>query len=419
VTGRARRLLALGLVALLAACSSANPPATSPGAAASPTSTARLTLTPASFADLPDWNRDGTAEALTAFLKSCGELDKRADNAVVGPATLGITAADWRAACRGAPTIAHNDAAARSFFERFFTPYRVGNNGTAEGLFTGYYEPLLRGSRQAGGAYRTQILRRPPDLVMVDLSRFRPAWKGERIGGRVEGGNLVPYASRKEIERGALDRLHLAMLWVDDPADAFFLQVQGSGRVNLTDGTSVRLGYDGQNGHPYVAIGKVLVERGALTVDKVSLQSIRAWMKAHPDQASSLMDENPSYVFFREAKGDGPTGSEGVVLTPGRSLAVDRSYIPLGAPVYIDAAQNGTAIHRLAVAQDTGGAITGPVRGDIFWGFGPDAEARAGTMRAPGRLYVLLPKNISSTKLPLVSNNSEEHGIETVRRNAG
>ncbi len=402
MSGFARCLSFISLTLMLAACSSGGPPPATSGYSA-PATAARLTLAPAGFGDLPDWGRDGTAEALTAFLKSCGELDKRSDSSAIAPASLGLTAADWRAPCRAAPGVAHNDVAARGFFERFFTPYRVGNNGNNDGLFTGYYEPLLHGSREAGGAYKTQLLRRPPDLVMVDLSRFRPAWKGERIGGRVENGNLVPYASRKEIERGALDRLHLAMLWVNDPVDAFFLQVQGSGRVNLTDGTSVRLAYDGQNGQPYVAIGKILVDRGELTVDKVSLQSIRAWIKSHPDQGAALMDENPSYVFFREAKGDGPTGSEGVALTPGRSLAVDRSYIPLGAPVYIDASQNGTPIHRLAIAQDTGGAITGPVRGDVFWGFSAEAEKQAGTMRAPGRAYVLLPKGISSAKLPLVS----------------
>jgi membrane-bound lytic murein transglycosylase A len=273
----------------------------------------------------------------------------------------------------------------------------------SDGLFTGYYEPLLHGSRQRGGNFQTPILKRPPDLVMVELGRFRPAWQGERIAGRVVNGSLVPYASRAAIERGALDAMHLELLWVDDPVAAFFLQVQGSGRVMLGDGSIVRLGYDGQNGQAYVALGRLLVARGELTLDTVSLPSIRAWIKAHPQAGAALMDENPSYVFFREQSGDGPLGAEGVVLTPGRSLAVDRNFLPLGAPVFLVATDNGAPLRRLMVAQDTGGAITGPVRGDIFWGFGDDAERRAGTMRAPGVYYLLLPKGAILPRLATIN----------------
>lgn len=391
MTARSRYLVLACLGALLAGCAPTQklPP--------------QLTLTPARFADLPGWSEDHAAVALGAFVKSCAELDRRSDKAAVGPAALGMTAASWRTPCAVARTTAPNDAAAQAFFANQFTPYLAGNNGTSTGLFTGYYEPLLHGARQPGGRYRTPIMKRPADLVMVDLGRFRPAWHGERIAGRVVGGNLVPYPSRAEIERGALDAKRLALFWVDDPADAFFLQVQGSGRVELPNGTMVQLGYDGQNGQPYVAIGKVLVQRGALAPDNVSLQSIRAWMKAHPDQAPALMDANPSYVFFREQPGDGPIGSEGVVLTPGRSLAVDRNFIPLGAPVFLDVDDNGTALRRLMIAQDTGGAIAGPVRGDVFWGFGKQAEALAGSMRADGRYFLLLPKTVTPPHPPDLS----------------
>ena len=227
---------------------------------------------------------------------------------------------------------------------------------------------------------------------MVELGLFRPAWRGERIAGRVVDGRLKPYDGRAEIERGALDRYHLAFLWVDDPVAAFFLQIQGSGRVRLPDGSIVRVGYDGQNGQPYVAIGKLLVERGVLAKEAVSMQAIRAWITAHPEAGKALMAENPSYVFFREVTGDGPIGSEGVVLTPGRSLAVDRSFVPLGVPVFLDA---GPGLQRLMVAQDTGGAIRGPVRGDVFWGAGAEAETRAGAMRARGVYYLLLPKSVT------------------------
>ena len=338
-----------------------------------------LTLTPASFDALPGWSDDHAAGALAAFVASCGALDRQPDSAQIGPAALGMKAAAWRAPCAAARATPADDAAARAFF-------------------TGYYEPLLHGARQQGGRYQTPILKRPPDLVMVDLGRFRPAWHGERIAGRVANGNLIPYPSRAQIERGALNTKELALLWVDDPADAFFLQVQGSGRVDLADGTQVRLGYDGQNGQPYVAIGKVLVERNALPASDVSLQSIRAWMAAHPDQAAALMDENPSYVFFRETGSDGPIGGEGVVLTPRRSLAVDAKFIPLGAPIYLAASGGDIQLERLMVAQDVGGAISGPVRGDVFWGFGADAETKAGAMRAHGRYYLLLPK---SATLPI------------------
>jgi len=353
-----------------------------------------LTLTPQRFSDLPGWHDDHVAEGLAALLRSCAELGKRADSAVFGPPELHMTVADWRPACAAAAQTAQDDESARHFFERYFIPYLAGNNGESEGLFTGYYEPLLHGARERGGAYQTPLLKRPPDLVTVELGRFRPAWRGERIAGRVVHGALLPYQSRAQIVHGALDPLHLTLLWVDDPIGAFFLQVQGSGRVELSDGSTVQLGYDGQNGQPYVAIGKLLADRGVMPRAAVSLQSIRAWIEAHPTEGPALMDENPSYVFFRVLAGDGPVGSEGVVLTPGRSLAVDRRFIPLGAPVFL-ATTGDAPLHRLMVAQDTGGAITGPVRGDVFWGFGAEAEAKAGGMRAEGCYYLFVPAGIN------------------------
>jgi len=347
----------------------------------------RLTLSPASFADLPRWNEDAAAAALGAFARSCAALAK------LPPGALGIagTAQDWQAPCAALPQDA-DDAAARHYFESWFRPWRAGNNGAKEGLFTGYYEPELNGARQRGGAFTTPVLKRPPDLVMVELGLFRPAWRGERIAGRVVDGRLKPYESRAEIDKGALDRQRLSFLWVEDSVDAFFMEIQGSGRIRLPDGSLVRVGYDGQNGQPYVPIGRLLMERGELAKEDVSMQSIRAWIRAHPEAGKALMAENPSYVFFRELNGDGPLGAEGVVLTPGRSLAVDRSFVPLGVPVYLDA---GDGLQRLMVAQDTGGAIRGPVRGDVFWGAGTEAEARAGTQKARGGYYLLLPTGVT------------------------
>ena len=377
---RAALLLALGLLASCAA-----PPALPP-------SPPRLDLTPVSFADLPGWDADRVAEALPALLKSCADIAQRADDAVAGPE--GGKAGDWRAACAEASNLGGaDDAAARQFFERNFAAYAASDRGNGTALLTGYYEPLLRGARHRGGIYATPLLRRPPDLVSVDLGLFRPSWRGERTAGRVENGRLVPYASRAEIEAGALDRFNLALAWVDDPVAAFFLQIQGSGRVELADGGTLRLGYDGENGGSYVSIGRLLVDDGAMTLDQVSAQSIKAWLASHPDAAKDLMDRNPSYVFFREQTGDGPIGTEGVALTPGRSLAVDREFIAFGVPVYLDVAQDGQdPTRRLTVAQDTGAAIRGPLRGDLFWGFGSEAETRAGPMRAQGRIYLLLPR---------------------------
>ncbi|MGO8917072.1 MAG: murein transglycosylase A [Stellaceae bacterium] len=349
-----------------------------------------LSLAPARFADLAGWQQDTPGAALAAFARSCAALLKAPAATALGVAG---TAADWQSPCAALPP-APDDAAARRFLETWFQPWQAGNNGVAEGLFTGYYEAELDGARQPGGGFATPLLRRPPDLVMVELGLFRPAWRGERIAGRVVDGRLKPYESRAEIEHGALDRYHLAFLWVDDPVAAFFLQIQGSGRVRLPDGSMVRVGYDGQNGQAYVAIGRLLVERGVLAKEDISMQAIHAWIKAHPEAGKALMAENPSYVFFREVTGEGPIGSEGVVLTPGRSLAVDRSFVPLGVPVFLDA---GPGLQRLLVAQDTGGAIRGPVRGDVFWGAGAEAEARAGAMRARGVYYLLLPKNVMPT----------------------
>ncbi len=355
-------------------------------------------LSPTGFDRLPGWTGDDQGAALAAFRRACAVLAGRDDAEPFGPesgtAAAG-TVADWRPACAAAETTA--PASARAFFETAFLPFAAANNDRRAGLFTGYYEPELRGSRRSGGAYATPLLRRPPDLVSVDLGRFRPAWKGERTAGRVVDGVLVPYQSRAEIAAGTLAGRGLELVWVDDPIDAFFLQIQGSGRIVLAEGGGMmRVGFDGQNGHPYVPIGRVLVERGELPRDGVTMQSIRRWLAAHPDQIPALLAQNPSYVFFRELPfAENPIGTQGVELTPGRSLAVDRGFVPLGVPLWLDLADapDGRG-RRLVVAQDTGGAIRGPVRGDLFWGHGEAAAAHAGMMRTQGEYYLLLPRSV-------------------------
>jgi membrane-bound lytic murein transglycosylase A len=235
----------------------------------------------------------------------------------------------------------------------------------------------------------------PGDLVQIDLGQFAPDLKGRSIAGRVENGRLRPYPDRAAIEAGHLNGKGLEILWVDDAADAFFLQVQGSGRVALAEGGVARLGFAGHNGLGYVAIGRLLIDAGKIPREAMSMQAIRAWLAANPAEAATLMRRNPRYVFFREIAGDGPLGAGGVALTPGRSLAVDRKFVPLGAPVWLDTVEPGAEakpLRRLVVAQDVGGAIQGPVRGDLFLGSGEAALEQAGRMRSPGGYYLLLPK---------------------------
>lgn len=365
-----------------------------------------LALEPASFGDLPGWEEDALAEALPALLASCRVFTRRGAGEPVGPDGLAGTAGDWREPCAAAARLRGAGAAAvRAFFESRFRPWAVSDRGEREGLFTGYYEPSLRGSRRRHGPYQTPLHARPRDLVEVDLGEFREDLEGRRIAGRIEGTRLRPYPDREAIAAGALAGRGLELVWVDDPVDAFFLQVQGSGRVVMEDGTELRLGYAAQSGHPYTAIGRELVDRGEMTLEEVSLQSIRRWLEAHPEEAAEVMAVNASYVFFRRLEGPGPLGSLGVPLTPGRSLAVDRRFLPLGAPLWLDALvphvpegaeapAGDRRLQRLVVAQDTGGAIRGPVRGDLFWGPGDRAEVVAGHMKHPGRLWLLLPREV-------------------------
>lgn len=377
-----------GLIATalaLAACEHA-PPSPKPD---------RLTLEPVAFAELPGWSRDDVAEAVPALRRSCSKLAIEPDDGNAGPAGTALRVRDWRAACGALAGISDSDgAAARAYFEHWFRPYRAGNNGEPEGLFTGYYEPELHGARMHGGRYSTPLYGLPADLVTAELGDFDAALKGRRIAGRVTEGVLKPYLTRAQIEAGALHGAAPVLVWVDDPIDAFFLQIQGSGRVMFADGAMMRVGYAASNGRPYRSIGKLLVERGAMTLEEASLQTIRAWLRAHPADAKAVMDENAAYVFFREILGDGPIGSEGVVLTPGRSLAVDPRFVPLGQPIWlnIEGPEEGKRLRRLVIAQDTGAAIKGPVRGDLFWGSGPEAEAMAGPMHAQGEYYLLVPR---------------------------
>jgi len=390
------RAFAAFLLTLALASCAGKPPTPAPA----PEPPARLVLAPASFAELPGWNADRHAEALPALRRTCTRLARLADTQTIGTDALAGRVADWRAVCAGAQTLQPGDA--RPFFETNFRPFALANNAERVGLFTGYYEPELRGSLARTPRYSIPLHGRPDDLVTVDLGAFREELRGQRIAGRVESGALRPYEPRARIVEGALGPRGKPVVWVDDATEAFFLEVQGSGRVVLDDGRILRVGFAAQNGHPYVPIGRTLIERGALTRENVSMQSIKAWLVANPAEAAAIRNSNPSYVFFRLLEGDGPLGSEGVALTPGRSLAVDRNFLPMGVPVFLDAddpLDPAARVQRLLMAQDTGGAIRGPVRGDVFWGAGRDAEERAGRMRSTGRAWILLPREVAERRL--------------------
>ena len=339
----------------------------------------RLTLMPAQYDQLAGWREDSVAAALPAFLKSCAAVASRSATAALDGRTKSGdfgTAGEWRPLCTAAEQLpTGDDKAARQFFETAFVPLLAGNNGNSEGLFTGYFEITLDGSRRRGGPFQTPIYRRPSDPA-----RF----------------------SRAEIEDGALNGQGLEILWVDNPIDAFFLEIQGSGRVRMPDRSIVRIGYDGGNGKPYVAVGRLLLERGVLPREQVTMASIRRWMAEHPKEGAELRRENPSFVFFREIVGDGPLGAQRVVLTAGRSLAVDRAFIPLGVPIWLEAQERFSAgkFRHLVIAQDAGGAIKGPVRGDLFWGHGADAASGAGAMNARGHYYLLLPRPVAARLSP-------------------
>jgi membrane-bound lytic murein transglycosylase A len=383
------RAAVAALVIVITGCQTV-PPTPAPPKPAAP---AAARFTPADWRDLPGWADDDVAQAWPAFVVGCRALVTRA------PST-------WKAPCdAGSRVDGSSTAAVRAFFMDHFSPYKIANDdGTDTGLVTGYYEPLLAGSRAPTAEYSIPLYGVPDDLLVVDLSSLYPELKDKRVRGRVEGRKVVPYWPRADIERGAAPLDGKALAYVADPVEAFFLEIQGSGRIALTDGSTMRLGYADQNGHPYRSVARVLIDRGELTRDTASMQAIANWVKAHPDEARALLDENPSYVFFRElprppagsidAAIDGPTGSLGVPLLAERTIAVDARYVPLGAPVYLATTRPSTSmpLSRLTLAQDTGGAIRGPVRADFFWGFGTQAGREAGRMRQDGRMWLLWPK---------------------------
>jgi membrane-bound lytic murein transglycosylase A len=368
---------------------------------------AAISYKPVTFAQVPAWEEDDHAAAFKAFVKSCDRVlaaareRAAADKAAPPSAQL---ASVCGVAARATGSV--NKAAAKVFFETFFTPHAVSHGGP-QGLLTGYYEPVLQGSRTPHGAFQTPIYKRPPDLVnLVDETQRGTVGQALTHARKTDKG-IEPYATRAEIEQGALKGRKLELLFLADPVEAFFMHIQGSGRVKLTDGTTIRVHYDGKNGHPYSSIGRYLIDKGLLAADKVSMGALKRWLKLDTDRGKEVMWQNASFVFFRELKGGEARGALGAMnapLTPGRSLAVDTSFHALGLPIYVSAGSmlhvdkaKAGAFNRLMVAQDVGSAIKGPERGDIYFGSGEAAGRLAGVTKHPGKFIVLLPNERATT----------------------
>jgi membrane-bound lytic murein transglycosylase A len=330
----------------------------------------------------------GADAALVAFKRSCPALLRRED-------LSGLTRPDdWQAACTAAAS-AQN---AEEFFLTHFTGLRVAGGA---GFATGYYEPELAASLTRAPGYQVPLYRRPADLIDVPLGDFVASLKGRTVRGRVEGNRLVPYPPRADID-AALANRGLELAWAADPYEAFFLEIQGSGRLRLPDGRIMRVGYDGQNGRDYTAIGRVLIDQGKLERGKAGMAAILAWLRANPADAPAILHANLSKIFFREIKGEGPIGALGVAVTGGISVAADPAFIPLGAPLLVATTRSldGAPITALMVAQDTGGAIKGSNRIDLFLGAGEAAAAQAGAQSAPAQLILLLPKAAAARLVP-------------------
>ena len=363
-----------------------------------------ITLQPRSFAELPGWETTTVKKSLVTFQISCKTFVKQDPEQFVGSEYISLRAKDWQPACRAALAIHPvSEKAARNFFKHWFTPVEFDDHKKdhtpVRGLFTGYYMALLHGSRTKTPEYNVPIYGLPSNLLTINLNQFDPAFKTRRIFGRVEGTQVVPYHTREEINKGAIAKKAPVLVWVNSPVDRLFLEIQGSGTVELNDGSRMFVGYAGENGAPYTPIARVLIDQGIMTKHNASMQHIKRYLEANPEKMDKVLNKNKSFVFFSFLSNEAAFGSQGVELTAGYSLAIDRKWIPLGSPLWLSTTRpahklaDEKAFHRLMIAQDTGGAIKGLVRGDIYWGAGERATDIAGHMKHPGHYWLLLPKH--------------------------
>lgn len=350
-----------------------------------------LELHPAQFSELKNFDHDDLNQVIEPFVKSCQAVT--ANPQLLQKAAIKIEPEAYLKICRRfEKNMPKNAAGMRQFLRENFDPYLVMYNLNPEGKFTSYYEAELQASRVKKGKYQYPVYGRPNDLVEVNLQSFENTLPERRLLGRVEKGKLVPYYTRAEIEKYGLDAP--VILWGDDPVDIFLMQIQGSAVAVMDDGSRVRVRYADNNGHNFIGIGSILLQKGVLKPGEASMDKIRDWLKANPQTAQVNMAENPRFIFHRISEAEGPIGALGVPLTAGRSLAVDRRYIPLGSLMWLETTDpDRQPLQKLVLAQDIGGAIKGAVRGDYFWGHGEEALLSAGKMNAPGRYYILLPRN--------------------------
>lgn len=370
----------------VADCAPGKPCPACPPLVVEPAKPTEKPLQAADWSEMPGWQNDDPLPAFEAFRASCERIE---------------TQPLWNATCASARVAdVTTAAAARAWFEAEFRPWVLVNpDGTREGMVTGYYEPLLKGSRMRNPPYLSPLFGPPEDMVVVDLAEVYPELKNMRLRGRIEGRKLVPYYTRAEWAQQEDARSDGALLWIDDPLDLFFMQIQGSGQVVLDDGSRIRVSYADQNGHPFKSIGRWLIDQGEIKLEQASMQGIKAWARANPKRLQEMLNANPSLVFFRElpVEGSGPPGALGVPLTPERSIAIDPRIVTLGAPVFLATTwpNDSKPLQRLMLAQDTGGAIRGAVRADFYWGSGVDAGNLAGKMRQRGSMWALMPKTYS------------------------
>ncbi|HAT7071251.1 TPA: hypothetical protein JAN90_00295 [Legionella pneumophila] len=357
-----------------------------------------------SFKHLPGWENAQLKKSLETFQTSCRAFLKQNPERVVGTEEIDLQAKDWHPTCRAALKINPVDEqSAKLFFEKWFAPVEFYDDKPVKGLFTGYYMPLIKGSYTKSDEFSVPIYELPSNLVTVDLGLFLPNLKNKKIIGRIAGNKVVPFYTREEINKGAIKNTARVLVWIHSPVDRLFLEIQGSGIIELEDGKRIFIGYDGQNGAPYTAIAGVLIKKGIMTKHNASMQRIKKYLEAHPKQMDKIINQNKSFVFFRKLSLEAALGSQGVALTPGYSLAIDKQWIPMGAPLWLNTTRPDSKnpdvnkpMQRLMIAQDTGGAIRGKVRGDVFWGGGDKATLIAGHMKNEGHYWLLLPAHALS-----------------------
>lgn len=355
------------------------------------------------FKNLPGWKQENFKDVKKGFSQSCRVFQKKSPEETdpfLGPMKA------WQTICSALEMLPDSPAALRKFMEAHFDVYQIITETTTKGLFTGYYEPELKGSLTQYGPYQYPLYKVPNDLILIpDLGLFHPELKGKKITGRIQNQRLIPYYTRADINARTI-RKEEVIAYVDSDVDAFFLHIQGSGRIRLPNGNILRVGYANQNGHRYESIGKFLIREAGIPKSEMSMQRIRQWLKENPKKKKALLNRNPSYIFFQVLNDvENPLGSMGVEVTPKRTLAVDRRAYTLGAPMWVDTTPldgENKPFQRLLFAQDTGGAIKGAIRGDVFFGPGKSAAEAAGKMQNEGALYVFLPKETAQEKSPHV-----------------